>query len=184
MRGLVLGTVLSILLLNGSFTFAGPAEDRAAFREFFEKRFRNIPIDAHVDGAYALDAAKREQWLSMEDFPPYEIAVDDGQILFEEEVFADGSTYADCFADDGAVRQHYPQYDAGRQTVVTLEMAINDCREAAGESPLTYDSEEIIALSAYMAWVSRDNLFDVKVPPEAEATLRKTLESLAPIRTA
>jgi sulfur-oxidizing protein SoxA len=158
---------LCLLILQSVGVFAGPAEDRAAFREFFEKRFSNIPIDAHVDGAYALDAKKREQWLSMEDFPPYEFAVDDGQLLFEEP-FADGSSYADCFADDGAVKHLYPQYDAGRETVVTLELAINDCRLAAGEEALAYKNQALIQLTAYMAFASRDKLIAIDVPPEAE----------------
>lgn len=159
--------LLLALVCLSPIVCAGPEEDRLAFRAFFEKRFPDLPIDAHIDGAYALDESKREQWLAMEDFPPYEFTVDDGQILFEES-FAGGIGYADCFENNGAVKHLYPQYDADRQTVVTLEMAINDCREAAGEKALSYNSDEMIQLTAYMAYASRDKLIAVTVPPEAE----------------
>ncbi len=77
---------------------AGPEEDLAALRDFYAKRFPDIELAAHKDGAYALDAAKREQWLEMEEFPPYEIAVDDGADLYEE-ALSDGTSYADCLGE-------------------------------------------------------------------------------------
>ena len=158
---------LAAVLLSGS-AYADPESDRQAFRAFFEKRFPNKELNEHIDGAYALNEAAREQWIEMEDFPPYEFTIDDGQALFEEP-FVDGAGYADCFENDGAVKHQYPRYDTRRQTVITLEMAINDCREAHGEAPYDWRSEELVQLTAYMAYVSRDEAFEVEVPPEGLA---------------
>ena len=47
----------------------------------------------------------------MEDFPPYEFAVDEGEALFATP-FANGKSYADCFANGGdGIRQNYPYFD-------------------------------------------------------------------------
>jgi len=100
---------LVLLMMLSVFTraVADPEADRIAFVKFYEQRFPNIEVAAHKDGTYALDAAKREQWLEMEDFPPYEIAVDEGESLFSIP-FANGDRYADCFANDGlGVKQNY-----------------------------------------------------------------------------
>lgn len=148
---------------------AGPAEDLAALREFYAQRFPDVELAAHKDGAYALDEAKRAQWLEMEEFPPYEIAVDDGAELFDEP-FGNGSTYADCLGDDApAVKSRYPYFDIERGEVVTLEMTLNECRSAAGEAPLDWDSEELAALMAYIAMESRGQTMAVEVPGDPRA---------------
>lgn len=152
--------LLQLLLFLPAFLLAGPEEDRAAFRAFYEKRFPKVPVEEHINGAYALDEGRRAQWLEMEDFPPYEFTIDDGESLFSEP-FADGSGYADCFANDGAVKHLYPKYVGGE--VITLEVAVNQCREAHDEEPLEYGSEEMNQLMTYMAYVSRDQVIDIEV---------------------
>ena len=148
---------------------AGPEEDRAAFRAFYEKRFPDVPIDSHKDGAYALDEAKREQWLEMEEFPPYEIAVDDGAALYEQ-TFPNGGDYSSCLGENApAVKQLYPRFDAESGQVVTLEQAINACRVAGGLDPLPYEGEEMAALSAYVAMESRDQPVSVVIPDDPAA---------------
>jgi sulfur-oxidizing protein SoxA len=148
---------------------ADPESDRVAFIQHFEKRFPNIDIAAHKDGTYALNEAKRAQWLELEDFPPYEIAVDDGEALFEIP-FANGRQYADCFDNGGiGIKQNFPYFDSQKKQVITLELAINNCRQANGESPLDYLGDEISYLSAYMAFTSRGKTFDIKVPSAALA---------------
>jgi sulfur-oxidizing protein SoxA len=159
-------TLLASLLLMPS-VLAAPEDDRAALRSFYQQRFPDIAIEAHVDGAYALDAGKRAQWLEMEDFPPYEIAVDDGAELYEEPL-ADGSSYADCLGEEApAIKQHYPYFDRERNQVITLELAINACREAAGDEPWDYLGQNINALTAFIAYESRGEPIDVEVPEEA-----------------
>lgn len=144
--------------------------DREAFRGFYQARMPDIPLEAHKDGAYAIDAGKREQWLEMEEFPPYEFSLDDGADLFTTP-FAGGGSYGDCFANDGAVKHLYPRFENGE--VVTLEMAINRCRVAHDEEPLAWDSEELVLLAAHMAYVSRDETIQIDVPPSAMAAYEK-----------
>ena len=68
---------------------AGPEEDRQAFVNYFTKRFPDTPLDDFVNGIYSIDKASREQWEEIEEFPPYELAIDEGQTLFETP-FANG----------------------------------------------------------------------------------------------
>jgi sulfur-oxidizing protein SoxA len=67
------------------------------------------------------------------------------------------------------VRQHYPRYDPALGEVVTLELAINRCRQLNGEPPYPYDSDELVSLSAYMAWTSRGKIIDIAVPDDPGA---------------
>jgi sulfur-oxidizing protein SoxA len=148
---------------------AGPAEDRAAFQKYFEQRFPSVEADAYVNGVYALDEASYQQWLQIEEFAPYELAVEEGKTLFETP-FANGKTYADCFPNGGiGVRQNYPYFDTERGEVVTLELAINECRVKNGEEPLSYKKGAIASISAYMAYTSRGAKIDVKIPDDPRA---------------
>lgn len=142
-------------------------QDISEFRTFFEKRFGNVEFAEYKNGVYAIDAASREQWLEIEDFPPYEFAVDEGEELFKTP-FANGKSYASCFANGGVgIRQNYPYFDSKRGEVMTLELAINHCREANGEKPLAYKKGPMAAISAYMASTSAGNVFAVAVPSQA-----------------
>jgi sulfur-oxidizing protein SoxA len=148
---------------------ASPESDRQALRDFYQQRFPDIAIEEHIDGAYALDAGKRAQWQEMEDFPPYEIAIDEGADLYDTPL-ADGSSYADCLGEDApVVKQHYPRFDSDRGEVVTLELAINECRERAGDEPWDYLGPEMNALTAFIAYESRGEPIAVAVPDDAAA---------------
>lgn len=162
-------TALLVAMVLSAPGWAEPAQDLAAFQKFYQKRFPDIPLGAHKDGAYALDEAKREQWLEMEDFPPYEIAVDDGAELYDE-AFPGGGSYADCL-DEGApaVKQLYPRFDSTAGQVETLEQALNQCRLDSGLEPLAYESEEMAALTAYIAMESRGRVFELASPTEPAA---------------
>jgi len=136
-------------------------DDVTTFQTFFEKRFPEVDKADYINGVYAIDADARSQWESLEEFPPYEWDVDEGQVLYETP-FANGSSYADCFGD-GKVRSQYPHYDEDRAMVVTLELAINECREAHGEKALKYKKGDIAKVSAYIAFVSRGQAINVDV---------------------
>ena len=62
------------------------------------------------------------------------------------------------------IRQNYPYFDEKEGKVVTLELALNRCREANGEAPFSYVKDEMAALTAYMAFTSRGKPFDIKIP--------------------
>lgn len=148
---------------------ADPEADRQAFVKYFRDRFPNVSIADYKDGVYALDEALRDQWHVIEEFPPYELDLERGEELFNTP-FANGKTYADCFPHGGVgIRQNYPYFDTERGEVVTLELALNECREANGEKPLPYAKGDLVAISAHMAYTSRGNTFDIKIPDDPKA---------------
>ncbi len=165
--------LLSVIigLFAGGGATAGPEEDRTAMLEYYTGRFPDVPLQEFANGLYAFDEIAREQWIEMEDFPPYEIAIEDGQALFEAR-FANGKSYADCFDNGGiGIRQQYPYFDADLGEVVTLELAINQCRAANDEQPLPYLTGDLAAISAYMSYTSRGNTIDVEVPQDNPSAL-------------
>ncbi len=167
-RILLIGFTCGVLLagLVQADSAAGPAADRQALVNFYQTRFPNVEMQEFANGLYAFDEDAREQWIEMEDFPPYEIAIEEGEELFNTP-FANGKGYADCFADGGiGVRQNYPRFDSSRGEVVTLELAINHCRAANDEEPLAWLDGELAAISAYMSYTSRGNTIDVRISDE------------------
>ncbi|MBE9538752.1 MAG: sulfur oxidation c-type cytochrome SoxA [Proteobacteria bacterium] len=164
-----LSLLFLVLIISVPNAFADPEADRLALRAVYEKRFPDVPLDAHADGAYALDEAKREQWLEMEDFPPYEFTVDDGEVFYDTP-FANGASYADCLGPDApVVKQHYPRFDAASGEVVTLEQTLNNCRLENGEEALDYLSDELVAVTAYIAYQSRGAKIDIVIPDDPRA---------------
>ncbi|MCM0612115.1 sulfur oxidation c-type cytochrome SoxA [Marinobacter sediminum] len=157
------------MVLPQALAASSPEEDRKAAVEYFKQRFPDVPFKEFVNGQYALDEDRRSQWESLQDFPPYEFAVAEGQEMFETP-FANGKTYASCFENGGiGIRQNYPYFDMEKKEVITLELAINRCREANGEKPLRYKKGDIASISAYMASTSEGKAFDIKVPDEPAA---------------
>jgi len=163
LRKLLMTAAAGALLTSGS-VYAGPEEDRVAFEKYYLTKFSDTPKEDFINGIYSIDAASREQWKEIEEFPPYELDVDAGQALYESP-FANGKSYADCFGDDvSAVRAKYPHWDADKKMVMTLELAINNCREANGEKPLKYKKGKIAQVSAYLAMQARGQTISVAVP--------------------
>jgi sulfur-oxidizing protein SoxA len=156
--GLCLGSAVTVN--------AGVVEDDVErFQHFYTKTFPNTPKDDFVNGVYSIDSVGRENWEAIEEFPPYEPFIEDGETMWNTP-FANGKGYADCFPDGPAQRKNYPHWDKERKMVVTLPLAINECREANGEKPLKYKKGAIATLLAYMAYESRDQVIDVKVPED------------------
>jgi L-cysteine S-thiosulfotransferase len=152
-------------LFVGTVAAATPQDDQAAFQAYFKQRFPNVPEDDFKNGAYALDPAGRENWEAIEEFPPYETAISQGETLWETP-FANGKGYADCFPDGPAMAAPYPRWDRARRMVVTLPLALNDCRQSNGEQPLQYETGPIIGLLAYIAYASRGQITRVEIPDD------------------
>ena len=128
-----------LLLLTVAHTVDGrrrrPGRRSARFPGLFLQKFPNVKPDDFANGPYALNEDMRRQWEEKEQFPPYEFSLEAGKELFAKP-FANGKHYADCFPDHGVgIRQNYPQFDAKSGKVITLELALNQCREANGERP-------------------------------------------------
>jgi len=146
-----------------------PAADARAFRNYFTNKFPNVKLEDFVNGPYALNEDMRRQWEEKEQFPPYEFSLETGKELFAKP-FKSGKTYADCFPHQGiGIRQNYPYFDEKEGKVITLELALNRCREANGETPISYTGEDMAALTAYMAFTSRGKPFDIKIPDDRRA---------------
>ncbi len=146
-----------------------PAADAKAFRNFFTRKFPNVKLEDFVNGPYSMNEDMRRQWREKEEFPPYEFALEDGKEMFEKP-FRNGKTYADCFPNGGiGIRQNYPYFDEKEGKVITLELALNRCREANGEPPYSYVKDEMASLTAYMAYTSRGKPFDIKIPDDPRA---------------
>ena len=148
---------------------ATPDQDLKEFREHFFKKFPNTPKNDFINGVYSIDPASREQWEAFEEFPSYEIYVDKGEELFNKK-FANGKSFADCFPNyKKGIRQNYPYFDTKTDKVVTLEGAINKCLTDNGEKPYKWKTGDIAYVSAYLAYQSRGNKINIKVPNDAEA---------------
>jgi L-cysteine S-thiosulfotransferase len=146
-----------------------PVADAKAFRGYFATKFPNMKPEDFVNGPYAMNEDMRRQWEEKEQFPPYEFSLDMGKEMFTRP-FKNGKSYADCFPNRGiGIRQNYPYFDAGEGKVITLELALNRCREANGEPPFSYEGDEMAALTAYMAFTSRGKPFDIKIPDDPRA---------------
>jgi sulfur-oxidizing protein SoxA len=174
--GLAIGIIsaaLAALAVSAPFARAAdavdPAADAKAFRDYFVKKFPKVKLEDFVNGPYSMNEDMRRQWQEKEEFPPYEFALDAGKEMFSKP-FKNGKTYADCFANGGiGVRQNYPYFDEKEGKVITLELALNRCRETNGEAPLPYVKDDMASLTAYMAFTSRGKPFDIKIPNDPRA---------------
>lgn len=140
-----------------------PEEDLKAYRDYFAKRFPGVELQEFSNGVYAIDEIQRANWEAIEEFPPYEPMIDEGEAIWSKP-FANGKTFADCFADGPALAGKYPHWDKDRKEVITLPLALNECREANGEEPLKYKKGPMASLLAYIAFQSRGQVTNVEVP--------------------
>lgn len=152
------------VLLPAISMASNPEQDLKDFRKEFSAKFPDTKFADYINGVYAIDKESRAQWESIEEFPPYEIYVDKGEKLFNTP-FKNGKSYSDCFpkAKQG-IKQNYPYFDETRKEIVTLEMAINECRTSNGEAVLKYGTGPITHIEAYLAFKSRGKKINVKIP--------------------
>ena len=159
-------SILGVVAGNAMAT--SPEQDLKNFRNYFFKKFPGVSLNEFGNGVYGIDPKSRETWEAIEEFPPYEIAIDDGEELFNTP-FANGKTYASCFKNGGiGIRQNFPFYSEKDKQVKTLEQVINECRTKNGEKALGWKKGKIAAISAYMAYTSRGNKMAIKTPKTAD----------------
>jgi sulfur-oxidizing protein SoxA len=147
---------------------ATPQGDLKKFRNFYFKKFPGVKLQEFGNGLYAIDAARRFEWESMEEFPPYDDAIDLGKSLFTK--YKLGS----CFKNGGiGIKQNYPYFDKKSGKVRTLEMDIMSCLKKKGvdtkKAKLKYGKGKFAAISAYMAYTSRGKKQNVVVPNDKRA---------------
>ena len=94
-----------------------------------------------------------------------------GEALWSKPVGADGRACADCHGDARVsmrgVAARYPAYDAALARPVDLEQRINQCRtEHQRAEPLAWESDDLLALTAFVARQSRGVSVAVSTKPE------------------
>jgi sulfur-oxidizing protein SoxA len=153
------------LTVGASLALASPQEDQETWKTYFKTRFPNVPEEDFVNGVYSIDPVGRENWEAIEDFPPYETAISNGEEMWNTP-FANGKGYADCFPDGPGIAGKYPHWDKERGMVVTLPLALNECRAENGEDPLKYKKGSIADLLAYVTYESRGQVVNVEIPED------------------
>ena len=161
-----LGSVITLCLahLFAAPAWSGPEQDRQNFTGHYRSLFPQLSLQDYADGVYSIDPVARESWQAIEEFPPYEFALEAGETLFNTP-FNNGKTYADCLPDKGiGIAAHYPRWNSQRGEVVTLPQALNACRVQNREPPLPYLKGEIASLLAYLAYTSRGRPIEIEIP--------------------
>lgn len=138
-------------------------QDLFQIQSYFKNRFTDVPFEDFVNGVYALDPIARENWEALEEFPPYEIYIDAGESLWEE----NEDIYNNCFPQGPGIKHLYPKWDDELNTVVTIPLLINNCRDKHGLSQLDYMGEEINSLGAFIAYQSRGKTINIDVPNDS-----------------
>jgi len=153
---------------------ADPAQDQAQFRQHYRQLFPSLQLADYANGVYAIDPVARESWLAIEEFPPYEPAIEQGGRLFNTP-FSDGHRYADCLPGT-AIAHEYPKWDKKKGEVITLAKAINDCRLAHHEIALNDEKGDMARLLAFIAYRSRGKPIAITIPeddPRAQAAYQQ-----------
>lgn len=156
---------LMVSLLVTQPLLAGPEEDVKSYQDFFNKRFPKVDFQDFANGVYSINPQMRENWEAIEEFPPYEPFIERGESMWNT-AFANGKTYASCFAEGPGSKHLFPQWNKQQGQVVTLALAVNQCREANGEEPLKYKKGSINDILSYMAWESRGLKTNVVIPAD------------------
>ncbi len=150
---------------QASATAVSPEQDIALYQRFFRKKFPDVPLQEMANGVYSVSDDLRRNWEAIEEFPPYGYSVDVGQQLWDAP-FKNGKAYKDCFPQGSGVQHLFPKWDKEAGMVVTLALAINQCREKNGEKAYSYKKGDIADLMSYIAYQSRGQIIDVMVPKD------------------
>ncbi len=174
--GLAITATLAISAgLATAATAPDPTLDTKAFQSYYQQQFPKLPLKDYVNGSYNFSASLRKQWKQILEFPPYSFAVDDGKTLFETK-FPNGKSYASCFPNGGiGIAQNYPMFDGKTGKVVTLGLAINQCRTDNGLKPLKLTKGPLADIDAYMTSTSDGKPINVVVPNNKAALAAYTV---------
>lgn len=169
MKKILLSMGVAAMALGAVAAQATPADDLKAFRAYFVEKFPNTEFADFRNGVYSINENFRQQWESIEEFPPYEQYVEKGEEEWNKP-FANGKGYASCFGEDlTKVRSRYPHWNATKGQVVTLEGDINKCRTDNGEKKLKWKTGTMAHLSAYISYEGRGEKVNVVIPDDPKA---------------
>ncbi len=171
MKSSVRHSGFATLLLVSISVQAGPQEDLKIYQNYFHTRFPALSPADLANGSYNFNEDKKQQWLDIMEFPPYEAAIEEGKELFTTP-FANGKTYGACLENGGiAIAHTYPRFNAATGKVENLTAVLNACRQQNNEKPLDALKGDLAKILAYLASTSRDKIITVTVPndPRAQA---------------
>ena len=161
--------ILTLGLILGGTVCASPQDDLKAYQAYFKKRFPEMTLQDLSNGYYNFNEDKLSQYKEIMEFPPYEVALEEGKELFEKP-FKNGKSYAGCFDNGGmGIANTYPRFDLKEGKVKTLAAAVNNCREANGEKPLAYLKGDMAKILAYMADSARGKPINITIPDDPRA---------------
>lgn len=168
MKKFVLVSMLSLVGLSPLAASASPQDDLKAFQGYFLKKFPDAKLDDYSNGVYGISKERREEWLAMEEFPPYEPGLAIGKQLFEKHKIGE------CFKNGGmGIRQNYPYFDAASGKIKNLEGEIMECLKKGGvdteKEGFNFNKGKLAAISAYMAYSSRGKKLNVVIPNDPKA---------------
>ena len=149
--------VLSVVALAACDSETSPVRDPASA----------LPPD-QIQSGYAF-LQPETQALQDDDFAnPGLLWVERGSALFHE---TDETACASCHGNDSAdlsgVATHYPAQDKTSGALINLEQRINLCRvRHQNREPLAYESDDLLALTAYVASLSSGQPVAVSLTPE------------------
>lgn len=140
----------------------------------------NMHQQPFPQSSYDLMSAENK---AMQDDPslnPAMFWVSDGKALWSKTPDRNKSSCTGCHGDAEksmrAVATTYPKMIKGK--LQTLEGQINQCRVGAqGQAPLAYESKELLALTAYVAYQSKGMPIAVKETPQNRLALQKGRQS-------
>lgn len=123
---------------------------------------------AEVKSGYAFQSAQTQ---ALQDDPfanPGYLWLDLGRGLFQQPPSANGSSCADCHGADGedlrGAATRYPAYDPSSRQLINIEQRINRCRTQQQQTKaLPYESDELLALTAFVAHLSKGMPFAVTI---------------------
>jgi len=151
---------------------ATPEEVRTGIATRLQQQLPDLAIQDLAAGSAALDEDLHEQ--VQQNAGAAAPLVEAGRKLWTAK-FRDGKSLAGCFPNAGRrITGRYPQYDARVKRVVTLEMAINQCRKAHGEALIDpADPQTMGVITAYVRSLSDGHKIAVRVPGAAQAAFEE-----------
>ena len=160
------GVLACALALVAVSAFAAPEAVRKEIVDRLQAQLPDLGGAEYVLGSAAFDETLRAK--IEENAGASAQVVEAGHKLWIAK-FKDGRNLAGCFPNGGRrIAANYPLYDTRLKRVVTLEIAINQCRKTHGEA--LYEATDPATMGVVMAYVrslSNGTKISVRVPAAA-----------------
>jgi len=106
-------------------------------------------------GTYSYAKKAKEQYDEINEMPPYEDAIEEGEEIYKNTKFKNGKSFKDCFPKT-QIAGEYPYFDEKTKEVVTLTSAIEQCLVDNGEKKWNAKKGNLAKLEAYFAYESAE----------------------------